>query len=115
MNEIKFQDNNHHGTEREEWSDLEWIEEFSRFLQGDIPEGIHLGHGRTIRLSEKKAQTIIWYLQEHMRILPDHIERCDSCGDLFDSWNEGYHIESKGKTYCGGCDHLHPVRFDVMD
>ena len=38
-NEIKLQKNN----SNRDWSDLEWIQEFHSFLQGDIPEGISLG------------------------------------------------------------------------
>ena len=37
-NEIKLQKNN----SNRDWSDLEWIQEFHSFLQGDIPEGISM-------------------------------------------------------------------------
>jgi hypothetical protein len=55
------------------------------------------------KLSQEIAWEVIWVLQEHLRIIPDHIERCDSCGDLFDTWCEGKYSELEGKMYCGGC------------
>jgi len=85
--------------ENKELSDLEWIEEFYEFLQGEIPEGIHLLRGHKPQLSQKKAFAIIWYLQEHFSILPDHIERCDNCGSLFDQDGEGIYWETKGKHF----------------
>ena len=107
-NEIKILKNS---SERD-WDDIEWIEEFYRFLQGELPEGIHIGRGHKVKLSEKKAFAIIWYLQEHFSILPDHIERCDTCGELFDDWNEGIYWETKGKNYCYDCQHLVPENYD---
>lgn len=109
---IRFRDENHHHTHRKEWNDLKWIEEFYKFLQGEIPEEISIGRGHQPKLTDKKANTIIWYLQEHLRILPAHIERCDTCGSLFDSWSEGIYWETKGKHYCGGCDYLVPKNYD---
>jgi len=112
-NQIKFQDkNNESDKKRKDWNDLEWIDEFYHFLQGEMPDGMQCGNGRTPKLSEKKAFTIIWYLQEHMRILPDNIKRCDSCGELFDDWSEGIYWETKGKHYCGACEHLVPENYD---
>ncbi len=106
--EIKLIKNNQKRTD----SDLEKMDEFYRFLQGHIPEGITIGRGHKPILSEKKAMAIIWYLQEHLSIFPDHIERCDTCGSLYDSWSEGLHWETKGKNYCAGCDHLVPANYD---
>jgi len=74
MKNIIFQDNNHELDEvRKDWDAFEWIDEFYRFLQGETPEGMQCGKGGQPKLSEKKAFSIIWYLQEHMRILPDNI------------------------------------------
>lgn len=111
-NEIRFQDSNHLDTERKDWSHTQWLDEFYRFLQGDIPEGMSLSRHCQPKLTQKKAYAIIWYLQEHMRILPDHIERCDNCGELYDNHSEGLYWESKGKFFCGGCTHLVPVNYD---
>lgn len=95
-----------------EWEDLEWVEEFYQFLQGEIPEKIHFPRGHKPHLSQKKAFSIIYYLQEHFPILPDHIERCDNCGSLFDDFNEGLYWETKGKHFCGGCEYLVPQNYD---
>jgi hypothetical protein len=86
-----------------DWTDLEWIKEFYEFMQGDMPEGISLGKGGNPKLSKEKAFSIIWYLQEHFSILPDHIEKCSECGELYDSHSSGYHSELKGKFFCDGC------------
>jgi len=107
-NEIKLLKNNDNRTD----SDVEWIEEFYSFLLGDVPEGIHLGHGHRPKLSRKKALTIIWYLQEHFPILPDHIEECWYCGSIFDVYCEGLYWETKGRHYCGSCTHLVPQNYD---
>lgn len=107
-NEIKLLRNNENRTD----SDLDKINELYKFLQGEIPEGIHLVRGHVPNFSEKKAFAVIWFLQEHLSIFPDRIERCDSCGDLFDTHCEGIHWESKGKNYCGGCDWKVPQNYD---
>lgn len=94
-------------------SDLDKINEFYRFLTGEeMPDTISVNLGRKPKMSEKKAFVIIWYLQEHLSIFPDHIERCDTCGGLFDTNSEGIYWETKGKHYCGGCDYLVPQNYD---
>jgi hypothetical protein len=107
-NEIKLLKNNSH---RED-SDLEKIDEFFRFLTGKVPDQISLTRGHAPKMSKKKAFTIIWYLQEHLSIFPDHIDKCDNCGELFDSDSEGIYWETKGKDYCGGCSDLVPENYD---
>ncbi len=107
-NEIKLLKNNNNRTD----SDLEWIDEFYRFLQGEIPENISICRGHKPNMSAKKANTIIWYLQEHFSIFPDTIEKCSNCNSLFDTNSEGIYWETKGKSFCGGCDHLVPYNFD---
>ena len=110
-NKIEFQDNNHLSDEkRKHFSDIDWINEFYLYLQGEKVDGIG-GDKPYIKLSQKKAFHIIWYLQEHLRILPDNIERCDICGKLYDSNQEGLYWESKTKNLCGGCDYLVPDKY----
>lgn len=103
-NEIKLLRNN---SKRQD-SDLEKIDEFYKFLQGELPEGIKLGC--KLRLSVKKSMAIIWYLQEHLSILPDTIEQCSICKNLFDTINTGHYSELEEKCYCGACDHLHKFK-----
>lgn len=110
-NEIVLLKNN----DKKELTDLEWIEEFYEFMQGEVPEGITLGKGSKINISKKKAFTIIWYLQEHMPVLPDRIDQCDKCGDLYDSYSSGYYSEKQGKHFCSYCDTYHNQETDYED
>jgi hypothetical protein len=101
MKEIKLLKNN----DERDWEDIEWIEEFYRFLKGEIPDGIQLTKRHQVKLSAEQANTIIWYLQEHFPILPDHIEQCSVCGSYYDSYAQGHHSELTGKFYCNeGCE-----------
>lgn len=90
------------------WTALEWINEFYQFLQGDIPEEIDLHEGSNIKLSAEDAFSTIWYLQEHMPVLPDNIEQCGICGDIYDSYRDGLYCEENWTHYCGACMHLAP-------
>jgi hypothetical protein len=101
-NEIRLLKNN----DNREWSDLEWVNEFYGFLQGELPEGI--GMKNRPKLSKKLAFNIIWYLQEKFSLLPDHIEQCDTCGELYDEYSQGHHSELTGKNYC--CEDCEPPR-----
>jgi formylmethanofuran dehydrogenase subunit E len=108
-NEIKLLKNNDNRTD----SDIEKVREFYRFLTGEeMPEKISMGRGHAPKMSEKKAFSIIWYLQEHLSIFPDTIERCSVCGELFDTNSEGIYWETKGKHYCGGCSDIVPYNYD---
>jgi hypothetical protein len=97
--EVKLLKNN----EDRNWADIEWVNEFYQFLQGELPSGI--GMSNRPKLSRKVAFSIIWYLQEKFPIIPDHIEQCDVCGELYDEYAEGHHSELTGKNYCSeGCE-----------
>ena len=99
-NEIKLLKNN----SKRNFTDLEWIDEFYKFLQGENPKEIDDGKPNTLNLTHKKAFFIVWYLQEHLSILPDMIEQCDVCKNLYDAGSEGHHSEKRGKFFCGNCD-----------
>lgn len=103
-NKIPFLKNN----DKRDWDDTEWINEFIRFLQGDPPKGIKMPRGHAPKMSEKKAWSVVWYLQEKLPVLPDNIEQCDNCGCIFDSNTEGDYWQKKFKHYCDGCCHLIP-------
>lgn len=108
-NEIKLLRNNDNRTD----SDIEKVREFYRFLTGEeMPEKISMGRGHAPKMSEKKAFSIIWYLQEYLSVFPDTIERCNSCGELYDSNREGIYWETKGKHFCGGCCDQVPYNYD---
>jgi len=86
---------------------FEKTEEFYNFLQGEIPESIHLvNENKKIELDKEKAFLIIWYLQEHFRIIPDNIEKCNACDDLFDTQSQGGYCEKYGIHYCCS-EHMH--------
>jgi len=97
---------------RESWDDLQWVEEFFGFLKGRTPDNINLRRGHIPKMSEKKAFSIIWYLQGHFRILPDNIEKCSNCLELYDANSGGLYWESKFKNFCDGCSHLVPENYD---
>lgn len=89
--------------DKRDWTDLEWVNEFYEFLQGNVPEGITTRP--KIKLTKNQAFSIIWYLQEKFSVIPDHIEQCDVCGNLYDSWSQGHHSELTNKFYCNqGCE-----------
>jgi hypothetical protein len=84
MKEIKLLKNN----EKLELSDVEWTDKLYQFLVKEV------------KLREKKAFSIIYFLQEYLPVIPDHIERCDVCGSLFDSYAVGHLSDLTGKHYC---------------
>lgn len=100
MNEINLLRNNDNRTD----SDIEKIREFYSFLTGNVmPEKISMGRGEAPKMSGKKAFAIIWYLQEHLPVFPDHFERCYNCGEIYDTYYDGSCVEEVGKTLCGSC------------
>ena len=90
------------------------VNELFEFLtDGKVPEGVIIKSKP--KLSPNKAWNLTWFLQEITHCLPDHIERCDVCGGLYDSNQEGFWLDDQyelnGKTlpkkywgsYCDGC------------
>lgn len=95
--EIKLLKNN----DERKWSDTEWIQEFYDFLTGQsIPDGIRIKHKHKPNLTAAQAHSVIWFLQEHFPVLPDHIEQCDTCMTWYNSWSQGHYSELTGKCYC---------------
>jgi len=68
---------------------LEKTQEIFDFLQGKIPEGYFIKRKAQPKLSADQAWTVIWYLGNQYRQVPDFIERCDLCGELYNSHSEG--------------------------
>jgi hypothetical protein len=67
---------------------LESVEELMAMLTGgELPSGMVMRHQP--HLDQQEAFSVIWFLQEHLRVLPDHFEQCSVCHGLFD-------------THCGG-------------
>jgi hypothetical protein len=79
---------------------LEQMEELYDFLSvGTLPESV--GVPNPPKLGPDLAFTIIWFLQEHMHVLPDRFECCHDCGSIFDSHAQGDYNEETGKSTCG--------------
>jgi len=107
-NEIKLFKNN---TANKDWDDMDWIQEFNRFLLGYLPEGISIPNEHLVKLTPNQAYIVLWYLREHFSILPDSFTKCDNCDSIYDDGKEGYYFEKGneiGNNFCGGCDHLAP-------
>jgi hypothetical protein len=89
--EIKLLKNNDNKIQ----DDAEWMQEFYEYL-------------KSIGIGAKKAFCIIYYLQERLPVLPDHIEQCSNCGQLYDTYSQGHHSEMTDKFYC--CESCEPPR-----
>lgn len=83
---------------------IERVREFYDFLTNQqLPDGMCTGRGNQPRLTGRQAFSVIWFLQEHLHIIPDHFDRCDDCGSLFDSDQGGWYSEERGKQFCEKC------------
>lgn len=71
--------------------ELEKVQAFYRWLQGGEPPE-RMSFKKQPHLTADEAFSVIYYLQEELEILPDNIEKCRECGELFDSCNEGTSI-----------------------
>lgn len=70
---------------------LEQVVELYEFLKGEkLPGAITIAKESMPNLNPEIAMTVIWFLQEHFRILPDHYEQCANCLELYDSYCEGH-------------------------
>lgn len=83
----------------QEKTQLERTEELFEFLQGRIPEGYSIPAQEIPRLDADQAWTVVWYLGNRYWQVPDFIERCDVCGELYDSEREGRFREADEVEY----------------
>lgn len=83
---------------KQDASQLERTEELFEFLQGTVPDGHRIDAEHIPHLTAEQAWTVIWYLSELHWQVPDHIERCDACGSLFDTNDSGVGIEINDLT-----------------
>ena len=88
---------------KDEKNELELVQEFDEFLTGTCPDSITIKEGYPFGLTPEQAFSIIWYLQEHWRIISDRYERCSECGNIYHTESEGHHNEATLKDYCGWC------------
>lgn len=84
---------------------LTQTEELFEFLQGKLPEGYTVPRREMPKLTADQAWTVIWYLGNLYWQVPDHIERCDVCEDLFDSNSSGTCLDYGKAPYhfCDNC------------
>lgn len=87
-----------------------------------LPEGVTC---EMPKLSGTAAFSVLWFLQEITCCLPDHIEQCQECEQLYDSDCEGYYLDDQychrvngrtiAKKYWGHyCDYCVPnIDFEV--
>jgi hypothetical protein len=84
---------------------LERTKELFDFLKGKIPKGNHVARSHRPKLTSDQAWTVIWYLGNEYWQVPDYIERCEICGDLYHTWQEGDCLDYGKAPYnfCGNC------------
>ena len=85
--------------------ELERVEELFAFLQGQMPDDTHVAKSHRPKLSADQAWTVIWYLGNEYWQVPDYIERCDLCGELFNSEAGGACLDYGKAPYhfCDNC------------
>lgn len=85
--------------------ELAQTQELFDFLQGRLPERCVVSEERLPKLTPDQAWTVIWFLGGLYWQVPDYIERCDVCGDLYHSHTEGECMDFGNGPYqfCGNC------------
>lgn len=54
------------------------------------------------KLTDEQAFLVLYVLQEAYNLIPDEIEKCSKCGELYDSSAEGTVVDDE--NYCGDCE-----------
>lgn len=92
-------------------TDLERVEELFRFLQGTMPEGCRIEPTHIPQLTPDQAWTVIGYLGNQYWQVPDDIERCEVCGDLYDTGSGGSCLDVGDPPYhwCDACEYQEEV------
>lgn len=86
---------NHNETELSDnyISTIDKVAELYEYLSGgEMPDGVKCWQPK---MSKTHAFDVIWFLQEITHCLPDHIERCQGCDDLYDTDCEGYYLDDQ--------------------
>ncbi len=74
-------------------TDLPQTQALYKLLQGELPEGVSVPLTSVPQLTADQAWTVVWYIGNLKQCVSDTIERCDVCGDLYDSENGGGYDE----------------------
>ncbi len=88
-----------------EKSDIEQTQELFDYLQGTVPDGYKIPADHVPSLTPDQAWTAVWFLQNLDWQPVDIIERCNVCGDLYNSEAEGDCLDYGDLPYlfCDGC------------
>ena len=71
---------------------LEQVEELYDMLRGlDLPEGMAMPNQP--QLKPKSAFSVIWFLQEHMGVIPSRYDQCSWCLSPYDSHCDGHSVD----------------------
>ncbi|MBU1067492.1 hypothetical protein KKE60_06870 [Patescibacteria group bacterium] len=71
---------------------IEHIEELMDMLTGTrLPKGMVMLNQPCLSL--KQAFSVVWFLQEHLPVLPDNFEQCHVCLAIFDRDHGGCFID----------------------
>ena len=90
----------------EKADDLARTQELFEFLQGTVPDGYKIDPDHTPKLTPEQAWTVIWYLGNQYWQVPDYVERCGVCGDLYHAHSDGTCLDFGDAPYhfCSSCD-----------
>lgn len=85
--------------------ELKLVRELFDFLQGRLPAGTIVALKDRPKLNADQAWTVIWYLGNQYWQVPDYIERCCVCGDLYHAHTEGDCLDFGRAPYhfCDSC------------
>jgi len=85
--------------------DLERTQELYDLLQGKVPKGCLIPKDEVPKLTPEQAWTVIWYLGNQYWQVTDRVEKCDVCGQLYHTWQEGECMDFGNPPYsfCGSC------------
>jgi hypothetical protein len=87
-------------------ADRQFVEDLYELLQGNVPEDVTPSCPKEVpKLTKDQAWFVIWWLGNSYRQVPDHVERCDVCGAVYNSWSEGQTLDFGNAPYsfCGNC------------
>jgi hypothetical protein len=101
-----------HGRQRNVAPELDEqeVDDLFKYLQGIVPDRVHVPEAELACLDKKQAFAVIYFLQEHLHLIADKWEQCSVCLDLYDSNEDGYYVEADFAHYCEGCAPYH-VRY----
>ena len=94
-------------TELQHAQQLRHAQQLYDFLRGVIPDDCDIKPDRMPHLTDDQAWTVIWFLGEEDLSISDAIERCNVCGDLYDTGQSGACLDygEPPHTFCGDCSY----------